>query len=195
MNIPMTPERLAAIHEAVAAGWRREDIKKNLHVSDRALAKLGIRTNGRSILRPGDGRRADPISPEQVEAVRTLTAQGVTEQEIRKRLGISNRQLYRTKSEHNIKSLPMSERPKADKPVKVVKKKKRNPMNVLASWKPPVANTDLERVVQRLRAKYSPVCAEDTIRHPSRIPMGYRADTLFRVGNRQNVTAAELVTL
>lgn len=58
-----------------------------------------------------------------------------------------------------------------------------------------VSSPDLARAVDRLRRAYCPVCAEDTIRYFTKAPAPYTRHTLFRVGNRRNVTAAELMVM
>lgn len=60
---------------------------------------------------------------------------------------------------------------------------------------PPVAVPELQQAVDELRRHYAPVCAEATIRRPHMVPRPYTARTLFRVGERWGVTAAELVRM
>lgn len=78
----------------------------------------------------------------------------------------------------------------ADLNIKVVRRKpwSRRPV-------PVVSHTDLDIAVNKLRTRYPIVCSEHTIAHPYNRPYQYAAGTLFRVGNRRNVTAAELLRL
>jgi hypothetical protein len=124
------------------------------------------------------------LTDSELATVRTLAEQGKGVEQIRKRIRCSSNTMRRLLKLHGIE---------LDAPV--YGPKKRNPMNSLQEWRPPTANTDLERVVQELRKRFSPVCAEDTIRYPSRVPPGYTMRTLFRVGHHHNVPASELEAL
>ena len=53
--------------------------------------------------------------------------------------------------------------------------------------------TGLDHAVDVLRARYTPVCAEATIR--GKVPKPYTSATLFRVGSRPNVTAQEVLEM
>ncbi len=57
------------------------------------------------------------------------------------------------------------------------------------------AQPELEAAVEELRRHAAPVCAEATIRRPHMIPRPYTLRTLFRVGDRWGVTAAEVMEL
>ncbi len=124
------------------------------------------------------------LTESEIETVRHMARKGEGVEAIRRKLHCSTNTTKRLLKAHEIELDPPKMGPK-----------KRNPMNHLQEWSPPKPNTNLEHEVQRLRAKYRPVCSEETIRYPHRVPMGYTRHTLFRVGNMQNVTAAELATL
>lgn len=65
----------------------------------------------------------------------------------------------------------------------------------MKAWRPPVTSGDLETAVAKLRTRNHLVCAESTIRYPSAAPKPYTENTLFRVGARQNVTAAQMLEM
>ena len=75
------------------------------------------------------------------------------------------------------------------------KKHGRNPMKSLQAWKPPVATTNLGVAVDKLRARFCPVYAEDTAERAFAVPAPHTDDTLFRVGSQRNVTAAALLDM
>lgn len=54
---------------------------------------------------------------------------------------------------------------------------------------------ELQQAVDELRRYHAPVCAEATIRRPHMVPRPYTARTLFRIGDRWGVTAAEVMRL
>lgn len=192
MGRSITPEKIAAIHEMVATGARRCDIMAALRVSERTLRNLGVRTTGRSVLRPGDKRLAMKASAERIERVRELTGMGLSEGRIAETMGISRRQVRRVRDNNNIRALPRSERQPAAQPErKGVMKAKRNPMKSLQTWKPPVATTTLEHAVQELRRKV-PVFLEATQKRASSAPPAYSLESVFIVGSKR-LTGAEIL--
>ncbi len=112
---------------------------------------------------------------------------------IAERLGVSSYALRRLILRENL-GQHRGEKPAAqDRPKP--KPKGRNPMKDIGKWKPGLAITDLDRAVQILRSRHAMVCDEDTIRYPSRVPEAYKPTTLFRVGAKHNVTAAQLLRM
>lgn len=188
----MTPERLAAIQEGMNTMTRRE-ILKHFNISSRTLTKYAITKA------PAQDKRLAMVQPHQIEQVRELSAQGLSERAIAEKTGLSCRQVRRTKHKYAIPSVPLSERPRAPKPEKPKPEKKknngRNPMKSLQQWKPAVAFGELEEAVQRLRRTGLAVFSEDVVRHADKAPPRYSGATTFVVGNRKGVTAAELVRL
>jgi hypothetical protein len=60
---------------------------------------------------------------------------------------------------------------------------------------PRQAPPELAAAVDELRRHWAPVCAEATLRRPHMTPRPYGMATLFRVGERWGVTAAEVMAL
>lgn len=57
------------------------------------------------------------------------------------------------------------------------------------------AMPELEQAVDELRRHVAPVCSETTIRRPHMVPRPYGPRTLFRVGERHDVSADEVLQL
>lgn len=215
----MTAERMLELRAAARSGMKVQDICRQYRVSDHTLRKYGILEPLDGTRR---GRRIKAVPAEDLERAAEMFANGVSFSEVRRTTGIAWSRLKKLMAERGLQLLPPEERAERDR-AKILKQladgrrkqreqglwRKKKPIEKEAShggrliarqnqppeWAPKEDTTDLERAVTRLRHKYKPVCAENTIRHPYDAPPPYSADTLFRVGRHQNVPARKLMEM
>lgn len=183
----MTPERLDAIREALKTKSRRQ-VLREFNVSCRTLTKYEV------YKAPADDRRLANITPEQVEIIRRLSAEGASDSVTANAAGTSRRQVRRAREKHGIK-VDFSKRPAAQAAEKPTKPKWRNPMKDLGTWRPMADLTTLDAAVTSLRTRFCPVHAEDTARKRFETPKPYGPETLFRIGSLRDVTAEQLMAM
>lgn len=198
---PFTPDELATVTAMHAAGKSQAETRRAIRIApdsfSRNVQALGL-VFAPPVFTPGTPPRQ--FTPEELDLVTAMAAGGKGKRETHRMVKCGWSQFDRLVKEHGIRFA--SDLPKPPKPDRThlrgaasKPKRARNPMKDINTWRPPVAVTTLEQAVQTLRTRYSPVCAEDTIRYPRQAPEPYRATTLFRCGARENVTAAELVEM
>jgi len=177
----LTPELLALVEARAAEGASRAQLRQEFDLSDRALKN--VKTHAKRFVPQED----------RAELVRKMVGEGMRDAAIGKALGLSEYSIYDCRRKNGIK-LPAPERKRKDRPVtRPMRAIKARPTH--AEWKPRRSTTDIECAVDKLRCVYPIVCAERTISRPHHVPEPYTFDTKFRVGNRRNVTADQLVGL
>ncbi len=199
-----TTEELDIIRAMAAAGGTRKETLKMIRIApatfDEHCKRLGIVF----YVQPhGEYSPRRAFTPEELDMVRRAVDAGMSKRRVFKMVRMGFDQFTRLCREHGISFTTPAKPPepeKVDRPRRnhaapKAARKNRNPMNILQEWKPPVAMTQLEEIVDALRTRFCPVHAEDTARYPEKVPHRYTEHSRFRVGGMRNVSVEELVRL
>lgn len=174
----LTSIELESVKSLAAAGYSSYAVQKRMKCGDKSWKRLmdqhGI-TFDTTRAKPKERRRRT-LSEEQETLFRHMVKNHCTRADLKRGFRMNLHTVRRLLAEFGIDTDPRARMMRRKAVIHV----------------PP---DELQAAVQKLRTRYCPVCAEDTIRYPQQTPEAYRETTLFRVGHMENVPAARVVEM